>query len=166
MPTLDNEREPKKLSTVINYIAAGVLLLVIVAFVAITIFNSNNKTQATTQEDKTLNIADGTNVAILTVRQAIAQSELDGTGEITSMECDTLSRAARNFDSNSRWFASCDYSLYGSMPDTDSESIVKLSDGDYCATFVTDTDVKVLTDYTFTEGECGDSRISIQQPSS
>lgn len=109
----------------------------------------------------TLDEASSDGITLANTRLAIHKSALDGSGAINAKECDTLGEIAKKTDSNAQWFADCGYSLYGSTQDTDTVNVIKLSDGNYCATFTLDKEFTKVTNYTFVNSKCGDSRIAI-----
>lgn len=108
-----------------------------------------------------LNVANKESLVLAEVRSSIAQSELDGTGKLSLSSCQKLETIAKNLSQKADWFSSCGNTLVGSIPDTGNTKVTKISDGNYCATYVTNNDISILTNYEFTTGICGDSRFDI-----
>lgn len=159
------ETEPKTHSKgvkAIRYAAVGFISLL--AVVALTMFiGSVMSGQSGKSKSGSYELADDSWEAVVVsdFRLAIAQSALDGKGSVNAADCSILESITKNYDSDARWFSDCAYITTGSTPDTNSEKILKLSDGDYCATYTFDEEITVLMNYTFTEGSCGDSRITV-----
>jgi hypothetical protein len=150
----DNQKSKKPAA--VKYAIAGVLALVAV-FGLVLYFNS----KPTEQENYTLGTAGLEALAVSNFRVAIAQSAVDGNGNIGSDSCYMLENIAKNADPDARWFSNCEYVNSGSSPDTASDKVLKISDGDYCATYTFDDAIEELKNYSFEEGECGNSRINI-----
>jgi len=170
MPDKNKTSRPVSRRSIVLAIILGVV--VIGSIIAMSLMSASPSPQ---QEDREfgkgyknndgsyiLSVLDGEASAIAKVRLAIAKSALDGTGVINEVTCNTLGSIAKQFDSSAQWFSSCSYSLVGSSPDTSETNVVKLSDGDYCATFTLNSISDTLTNYDFSEGKCGSYRFSIE----
>jgi len=92
-------------------------------------------------------------VTLAKVRLASAKNALDGTGEFTVDSCNELGLMAKQFESSADYFSSCSEEkvnlMFLSTPDTSDTKILKLSDDNYTATFVTDNNQNKLINYTF-----------------
>lgn len=147
------------------FIVTGIAFLLIALMIFIPRSSQDENSSQTNKNSDgsyTLSVIDGEKVAFSTVKLAIAQSAVDGSGTLEESICDELGLIAKQFDSNANWFSSCSYSLQGSTSSTSNFNTMKLTDGDYCATFTTDTDDNNLTNYEFTEDNCIGYRISIE----
>jgi hypothetical protein len=109
-----------------------------------------------------LSVRDGEVLAVTKTREAISNSAVDGSGSIDKATCDKLGAIAKKLDSKADWFSSCSFSLTGGIPDTSESQVVKLSDKEYCATFTFDKAGRTLLSYSFTDENCGSSRIEIK----
>ena len=100
-------------------------------------------------------------LAVANARLAITESAIDGSGTLAAMDCGLLRNVAKATDGDNRWFADCSFISSGSVADTEDEKVLKLSDGDYCATFKLNNDLSELDDYSFTDEACGDVSITV-----
>lgn len=143
----------------------GIVLAVVLLITGLALVFANSGQADPEPEPKpevhTLDVRSGEQLAIANARVAVSASALDGSGELKKDDCEILGSIAKSLDNDASWFSSCEFSLRGSMPDTDTNNVLKLSDGDYCATFTLNSDSTVLEGYTFTEGVCGDARFEI-----
>lgn len=167
-----NEVKDKKNVLIIIGIIVGVLLIAAIAIFFIpstpdVVQEECEFARGCKNSDGTylLSVLDGEALAVAETRVAIANSRLNGSGEITEQTCEKLGRAAKNFDESAQWFTSCTNSFTGDILDTDTKDVMELSDGNYCASFTTIQDGNILSSYTFEEGQCGSSRIFIGEPS-
>lgn len=154
---MNNQDTAPELSKKALIIIAAVFVAIVGIFIAFNLSASSSD-----GENYALDVSSGEVVAMTGVRSALADSALDGSGSIDEQTCETLGSIAKKFDSKASWFASCSFDLLGSTPDTSTNQVTKLSDEDYCATFTLDSKGETVTAYSFTEGECGNSRISIK----
>jgi preprotein translocase subunit SecF len=140
------------------------MVLVVIILAAVALFAADMLTKSSSSTGHyTLNVANGEVLTVAEVRAAVSQSALDGEGVMSVNQCNTLGDISKKLDSGSKWFSNCEYIIRGSTPDSDTDSVIKLSDGDYCATLTFNKDIDKLLSYDFVNGECGDSRLSIEQ---
>ena len=144
-------------------IVAGVILVLLGIVWLYSSFTGRNESSLASQTSYALDVPSGEQLVLAQVRQAIAQSALDGTGKLQESQCEKLGSIAKKLNPDALWFSSCSFTLYGSTPDTDSTDVTKLSDGNYCATFTTTGNLSLLTKYEFTEGTCGSARVEVTQ---
>lgn len=139
-----------------------IVLGVIIAILALLFTIDALSKSSNDSKSYTLSVSDGEAVAISDTRLAIANSALDGSGKIDQKTCDKLETVAKKLDVKASWFSGCYKVKQGATADTSNNQILKLSDGDYCATFTLDKEGKNLTAYKLNEGECGDARITVE----
>lgn len=89
---------------------------------------------------------------ITEVRLASAKFALDGNGEFTSEQCNTLGKLARKFNAELDYI-SCESPalVYLSTPDSAKKKILRLSDENYTAEFTTDENYNTLINYQFSD---------------
>jgi len=124
---------------------------IVVLFIIIAIIIANISEKKVTSNEFSLT---GNDIgAILGVRLASAKNALDGTGEFTVDDCNALGLLAKQYKSSADYFSSCTEAsvnlMYLSIPDTNNTKVLRLSDDNFTATFVTDNDFNKLSNYTF-----------------
>jgi len=149
-------------TTAIIISVAAIVILALVAYGVLSKKPSSDTSYVKVSKNYTLTVAGGEQLAVARTQQAIAQSAVDSTGELSVGDCSLVGDVAKNSNRQAKWFADCSYVNYGSSMSNDTEETMKLSDGNYCATFTFVKGGKELVDYKFTEGSCGDYRIKIQ----
>lgn len=135
----------------------GISLIVVILIVAIILFFIIVSTGNSKYE---LSVADGEQVAVASLRTAIAQSRVDGSGVLSNENFNSLKKLVKNADSNNQWFSENKTIYYGKTADTSNQEITYISDGTYVAKFIIEienansyTKKKLfLVNYTFEEG--------------
>ncbi|MGN1326700.1 MAG: hypothetical protein ACI4VQ_01245 [Clostridia bacterium] len=129
-----------------------IIIIAVILFVLFLLFGGSSKYE--------LSVADGEQVALASLRTAIAQSRVDGSGTLSTENFNTLKKIVKNANSNNQWFSENKTIYYGKTADTSSQEITYISDGTYVAKFTIEienpnsfTNKKLfLVDYSFEEG--------------
>lgn len=108
-------------------------------------------------------------VSLATLRTAISQSKLDGTGTLSTENFNTLGRLVKNANSSNQWFNGSSTTYYVKTSDTSTQEITYISDGNYIAKFTIEIEnpesftkkKTYLVDYSFEEGTIQGPSISI-----
>jgi len=151
---MKNSSEKQSKSNVWLWVGGIVVLFVIIAIISYskkTTSQTPSSTKNTTNNEFNLSIND--TVTITRVRLASAKNALDGTGEFTIDDCNALGLLAKQYKSSADYFSSCTeasvHLMYLSTPDTNNTKVLRLSDDNFTATFVTANDFDKLSNYTF-----------------
>lgn len=91
-------------------------------------------------------------LAYTRLRQAIANSKVDGSGTLSSEDYSILGKMVKNADSSNQWFSQTGkFALYGNTGDKDGYEITWLSDGTHCAVFYAknEDNTYYLTSYSY-----------------
>ncbi len=124
---------------------------IVVLFVVIAIIIANVSEKKVTNNE--FNLTPINALTITRVRYAADKNALDGTGDFTVDDCNALGTLAKQYKSSADYFSSCTEPrvnlMYLSAPDTSNTKVLKLSDDNFTATFVTDNDFSKLSNYTF-----------------
>ena len=143
----------------------GISLIIIIIIIALILFfifmmsGSSSKYELTATEG----------VSWATLRTAISQSAVDGTGTLSTENFNTLGKLVKNANSSNQWFSGNKAIYYGKITDTSNQLITILSDGNYIAKFTVEIEnpesftkkKTYLVDYSFEEGTIQASSISI-----
>lgn len=137
------EKAPSKKPLIIALCVA-----VVVALFAWVFLVTSSPTGLNIDKRVKLDIANGEGAAIAGLRLAAVTS-----GGWGKTDCKALGKLAKRYTSATDWFE-CEYSLYAGIADLSGKKVTLLSNGYYCAKFVTDEDLDYLLEYTFEEGSC------------
>ena len=143
----------------------GISLITIIIIIAIILFFIFIMSGSSSKYELTANEA----VSLATLRTAVFQSAVDGTGTLTTEHFNTLGKLVKNANSTNQWFSGNKAIYYGKATDTSNQEITILSDGDYIAKFTVEienpesfTNKKTyLVNYSFEEGTIQANSISI-----
>lgn len=139
-----------------------VIIIVLILFFMFIISCINNS-------EYKLSVADGEQFALSSLRLAIAQSSLDGTGTFSTEKFNILGKMVKKINENNQWFPENPGVFYGISEDTSDYKIVIISDGTYSASFKTiedDMGDEFLVEYTFTNEYIKGYKFLIQDDSS
>lgn len=119
-----------------------VLFVVILVIITAIIFSNRNYKLSTEK---------GEEVAYASLRVAISQSVVDGSGEMTSEDFDILGEIVKNQKSSNQWFGGHKAFFTGKIIDTSDYEITVITDGTYVARFTIENDGNdyKLIDYKF-----------------
>jgi hypothetical protein len=92
-------------------------------------------------------------VGYTSLRLAIAQSAVDGTGEISKENMDKLKSAIKNQNKNNEWFSDYNDTFIGKTQDTSDNKIDLVCNSNYCAKITVKQNKTEyhLVDYSFFE---------------
>jgi len=130
-------------------------------FICLAAFESTVGVDEPASQGYTLGAGGLEELAVASIRVAVAESALNGEATVAPSDCGITRSIVESYDSDATWFSSCSAIVSGGAPDTSINSVLELSDGDYCATLTFDEDITVLTNYSFDDGSCGDSRLYV-----
>ena len=152
--SMKNSSEKKSKMSSWFWVGGIILLFVVIAIIS----HSKKSTSQTPTSTKNttsneFNLSAYHALAIARVRLASAKNVLDGTGEFTVDDCNTLGSLAKQYKNTADYFSGCTEPsvnlMYLSTPDTNNTKVLKLSDDNFTATFVTARDQDKLLSYTF-----------------
>lgn len=120
-----------------------IISIIIVLFIGMVMLLGSSKYE--------LDVISGETVAYTSLRYAIAQSNYDGSGEISQEKFNVLGNMVKKFNSSAEWFSNSSYRFSGKIVDTSEKQITVITDGEYVATFTieNDGDNYYLLEYTF-----------------
>lgn len=129
----------------------GISLIAIVVVIAIIIIGIIIISSSSTPGYE-MDVKNKEALAYTRLRQAIANSKVDGTGTLSSEDYNILGKMVKNADSSNGWFSQTGkFALYGNTGDKDGYEVTWLSDGTHCAIFYAknEDNTYYLTNYSF-----------------
>lgn len=129
----------------------GISLITIVIIVAIIIVGIIIISSSSTPGYE-MDIKNKEALAYTRLRQAIANSKVDGSGTLSSEDYNILGKMVKNADSSNSWFSQTGKNaFYGNTGDKDGYEITWLSDGTHCAIFYAknEDNIYYLTSYSY-----------------
>ena len=106
-----------------------IIIIVIILFIFFIIGSSSD------DKGYELSIENGEEVAYASLRVAIAQSNVDGSGTISRENFDIIKSIVKNANSDNQWFDETTDIYYGEIASTSVQEEIMLTDGTYTATF-------------------------------
>lgn len=130
----------------------GISLVKVIIIIAIIIVGIIIIVSMNSKAGYEMDVKSGENVAYTRLRLAIANSNLDGSGTLSSEDYNKLGKMAKNADSSNQWFSQTGrVALYGGIADKDGYECTWVSDGTHCAIFYAkkEDNTYYLTNYSF-----------------
>lgn len=124
----------------------AIVVIVAIIIVGIIIISSNSK------PGYEMDVKNKEALAYARLRQAVANSRLNGSGTLSSEDYNILGKMVKNADSSNSWFSQTGKNaFYGNTGDKDGYEITWLSDGTHCAIFYAkkENDIYYLTSYSY-----------------